>query len=324
MPLESPREQVRRAEELNASAEKHIAKGRLRQALDLLNEAIRIAPAYPNSFANRADVFQKLGMLPQAESDRRRVQDLLRSAGAGPAAITPASSAPESEPEAGPVREPPAKPEPPQEGPPPVIPEPQARMEADGVLAALRRGPLLAIVGIGGIVGALVAIGFIAASTLGGGGSDDDIVLDPAASLTPTVAPRTEAPDATPSPSPVEAGGGSPFTLGRVLGAWEENGLATTSQGTSEGFGGFAIAASDVRLERDGASLDVAVFVYSGPGAVDSDWNLTPGERPVPKGGRSLPVHTSVWWNQNVVVVVRTGSGDVSSDAFDAFLDMGP
>ena len=80
MTLEPPEDAIARARELNAMAGRLIAQGKLRQALDYLNEAIRIAPSYAPSFSYRADVFERLGMLPHSASDRRRAEELLRPA----------------------------------------------------------------------------------------------------------------------------------------------------------------------------------------------------------------------------------------------------
>jgi tetratricopeptide (TPR) repeat protein len=53
-----------------------MARGRFREALDVLNEAIRLDPRYAESFDNRAAVFERLGMYPQADADRRKVAAL--------------------------------------------------------------------------------------------------------------------------------------------------------------------------------------------------------------------------------------------------------
>src|SRR5204862_6588504 len=53
-----------------------MARGRLREALDVLNEAIRADPRYAESYDNRAQVFEVMGMNPQAEADRRKVEEL--------------------------------------------------------------------------------------------------------------------------------------------------------------------------------------------------------------------------------------------------------
>src|SRR3990172_12385784 len=65
----------------NAEAAKLIASGKFPQALRVLNEAIYAAPDYPHSYAKRAMVFDRLGLAPQAEADRRRARDLAESGG---------------------------------------------------------------------------------------------------------------------------------------------------------------------------------------------------------------------------------------------------
>lgn len=64
------------AELRNAAARRLMARGRFREALDVLNEAIRLDPRYAESFDNRAAVFDRLGMYPQADADRRKVAAL--------------------------------------------------------------------------------------------------------------------------------------------------------------------------------------------------------------------------------------------------------
>ena len=53
-----------------------MARRRFREALDVLNEAIRADPRYAESYDNRAQVFEAMGMNPQAEADRRKVEEL--------------------------------------------------------------------------------------------------------------------------------------------------------------------------------------------------------------------------------------------------------
>src|SRR2546427_8714967 len=65
----------------NASAVDLMAKGKLREALNDLNQAIAAAPSYHHSYANRAKVFERMGMLPQAEADRKRAAELAIAAG---------------------------------------------------------------------------------------------------------------------------------------------------------------------------------------------------------------------------------------------------
>jgi hypothetical protein len=77
--------------------------------------------------------------------------------------------------------------------------------------------------------------------------------------------------------------------------------------------------AVDVGLERGESKMDLSVFVYADNDGASEDWDLVPGQA---GAGRTLPELTSVWWNQNVVVVVRSGSGSMSRDALNALLTL--
>src|SRR5688572_16759425 len=65
----------------NAEAVRLIVGGKNREALRVLNEAIYASPDYPHSYANRAIVFERLGMAPQAEGDRQRAHYLAEEGG---------------------------------------------------------------------------------------------------------------------------------------------------------------------------------------------------------------------------------------------------
>jgi dipeptidyl aminopeptidase/acylaminoacyl peptidase len=69
--------------------------------------------------------------------------------------------------------------------------------------------------------------------------------------------------------------------------------------------------------------MELSVLVYEDLQVITEDWELTVGESPMPKEGRAVPDHTSIWWNENIVVVVRSSVGALSSDALDAFLALG-
>jgi uncharacterized RDD family membrane protein YckC len=64
------------AEEKNAAAMRLVAEGKLAEALEALNEAIQMAPNHSPSYLNRADVLARLGMMTQAEADRRMASQL--------------------------------------------------------------------------------------------------------------------------------------------------------------------------------------------------------------------------------------------------------
>jgi uncharacterized RDD family membrane protein YckC len=75
------------AEEKNAAAMRLVAEEKLAEALEALNEAVRLAPNHAPSYLNRADVVARLGMISQAEADRRMAAQL-SPASAGPTAGT--------------------------------------------------------------------------------------------------------------------------------------------------------------------------------------------------------------------------------------------
>src|SRR3990172_5241909 len=91
-------ERLSEAEERLVRAERMIAAGRMRDALDLLNAAIQLAPYHSPLFATRAGVFERLGMAPQAEADRRLAEDIAARYGIERPAPTEAIE-PEPEPE---------------------------------------------------------------------------------------------------------------------------------------------------------------------------------------------------------------------------------
>ena len=140
----------------------------------------------------------------------------------------------------------------------------------------------------------------------------------------------TPAPDPTgtpaltkvPTPPPPASSSGSPYSLSSVQSAWSAAGFPSTVGGTADDFPGFTISPTDVAL--DDGSGHFAVFVYEDLDAPKADWNLSAGQRPSPKPGRTVPDHFSIWWNGNIVVVVRSIDGVASSTAFDALINMTP
>jgi len=133
------------------------------------------------------------------------------------------------------------------------------------------------------------------------------------------------SPSPTPQPSLDPASvRGSPLSLQSLTSAWESKGLeATVTSAESDRYTGFAQAPVRVVLAKSGQTIEIAAFVYGGRDAIKDDWTTPTGERPSPKSGRSLPSHTSVWWNQNVVLVVLQDSG-LSTDSREAFFDARP
>lgn len=167
------------------------------------------------------------------------------------------------------------------------------------------------------------ALGAVLTACAGGDGSAPTPSPSRVATATPTPATRaTPTPTATATPIPDTTG--TPFSFADLQGAWEAKGITVTLGDRSAGFGGFGATAFDVRLTRGDDSMDLSVLVYRDHEAASEDWELTPGEAPLPKPGRDLPDRTSTWWNQNVIAVVRSRLAEISADALDAFLGLNP
>jgi hypothetical protein len=115
---------------------------------------------------------------------------------------------------------------------------------------------------------------------------------------------------------------GSPFSLSTLEKAWQGKGLTLFSAGGAGGFRGTAVTPAAVRAEKGSEDASLAVLVYPNSQAIKQDWNLSAGAAPSPAEGRSIPAHESVWWNQNVVVVLISGSPAVGNEAKDAFLGL--
>jgi hypothetical protein len=137
---------------------------------------------------------------------------------------------------------------------------------------------------------------------------------------TATPAPTTGA---TPSPTPgLPAVNGSPLSLSALETAWKAKGLTLFSEGGAKNFAGQAVTPNAVRARRGAESALIAVLVYPNGSVVKADWNLGSGSSPSPTDGRSMPASQSVWWNQNVVVVLISGDAGVAADAKAAFLGL--
>ncbi len=180
----------------------------------------------------------------------------------------------------------------------------------------------------------LAATVILAAVACGGGGPgtptpDSTATLTatpsaPAATSTPTILP-TPTPELTPTaaPTPTVGTSGSPFSFGDLQEAFEARGIAVDLGDPGAGFSGFAATASDTSVVRGEDSMELSILVYEDIEVIKEDWELTVGASPMPKEGRALPDHISIWWNENFVVVVRSSVGAISSDALDAFLALG-
>jgi hypothetical protein len=151
--------------------------------------------------------------------------------------------------------------------------------------------------------------------------NDDDGPTIQATTRTSSPTPLS-SPSPTPLPSIDPASvGGSPLSLQSLTSAWESKGMEATAQAAdADLYRGFDLSPVTVTLTKSGKTAEVAAFLYEGRGAAGTDWNTPAGERPSPKSGRSLPQHTSVWWNQNAIVVLLNDSG-LGSEAREAFFD---
>lgn len=154
--------------------------------------------------------------------------------------------------------------------------------------------------------------------------NDDDGPTIQATTRTASPTPPS-SPSPTPQPSIDPATvGGSPLSLRSLTSAWESKGMKALSQGAeADLYRGFDQGPVKVTLTRSGKTADVAAFLYDGRDAAGVDWNTPAGERPSPKSGRSLPQHTSIWWNQNAIVVLLSDGG-LGSDVREAFFDAKP
>jgi hypothetical protein len=304
------------AELRNAAARRLMARRRLREALDVLNEAIRADPRFAESYDNRAAVFEALGMAPQADADRKKVADL--GGVKRPSAAEEESGA--SEPQPARVRQRPAQ---------LAIRYPTGpKRRGGGGGAAMRAGgTILITIGlfIAGGIGIYIALTTISDAVNGGnnGGSVAAVTPTPAASggASPTPGPSGgPTGQATPSPSPKSVGqalAGSPLTFKQAQAAWEAKGLTVAVGDVSTEVTGFATTAVDVTLSKGGASLTVAVLFYDSSEQVAMDWTI--GDVVVAKTGH-IPSGPSPWADHNAVVVMLADDPTIHADARDAFL----
>lgn len=305
MPERPSDEPQQRIIELNESARELISRGRLRAALDTLNRAIILGPSYPGSFVARAEVFERMGMLPQADADRRRAQALYEKMGDPEAAVRAArtiSGAPTS-----------------------MHAAPHLRQSAGGF--SVPPGLVMAVVGAaflaafaGGVIVAVNSIEFNSGSPrLVATSAPQEGTPTPLFTAQPTASPQAEP---TSPPSPLIAG--LPFSLSSLQRAFQAGGATAEVTEAGTGFSGFAVAPVGLRVGEGGQSVAFAVLIYPNREAPGNDWDLVPGQRPSPKSGRGLPPHLSIWWNANVVVVLLSDEGGLSDQLFERFLEMTP
>ncbi len=318
----------------NAAARQLIARGRFRQALDVLNEAVRLDPRLPDSYRNRAEVFEALKMLPQADADRQKFLDL------GGVMQSQAEEAAEQ----------PARPAKVRRPPPAAIgikyPAPRPRK---GGFMALSQSGLTVLAGLA-LLGAAVIGVYLAVTVLGDaidggssvevqppgglpnptdvitGGGDGDDGTDDGGEKTPAPTDadggtRTPAPSASLIPTPeslADALTGSPLSFDSLQAAWADKGITATAEDVDDSVTGTGTTPVSVTLARGGDEMHLAVLFYadaSGPGA---DFDL--GGTVTPKEGRSIPGGAVGWWNANVVAIVLDQVDSIKPDAFDAFV----
>lgn len=149
------------------------------------------------------------------------------------------------------------------------------------------------------------------------------------ATPTSVAASPTPRPTGQTSPTPVTTRTATPlpagtdFSIEDLQRAWTARGYSVTLGGQSSGFTGFSAAPRDVRLAKASSMLELSVLRYGSREALMAEWNVSRPQEVVPVGNRSLPARLSLWWNENVIVVVRTRTGS-SSDALEAFLGLSP
>lgn len=146
----------------------------------------------------------------------------------------------------------------------------------------------------------------------------------PAATRSPTAAGGAQGsltPVITRTATPLPAG--TDFSIEDLQRAWTARGYSVTLGGQSSGFTGFSAAPREVRLAKASTMLELSVLRYGSREALMAEWNVSRPQEVVPVGNRSLPARLSLWWNENVIVVVRTRTGS-SSDALEAFLGLSP
>ena len=303
------REVLQTAAYKNAVANNLLNRGKYRDALDSLNQAIQLSPSYPHSYVTRAKVFERMGMLPQAEADRAKASSLTIDGGYDEDEVFGTAAAP---PLAA-VRLP--RPRRTRSMPRLVFPA--------GFIAPVILFSLL-IVGTGGAF--LGATALLRDTSIEAPNIFDGIGFTASnGTSTPTPQPSDAAAQtATPPPTPIPpaATTGSPFSFTTLEAAWRTKGITPQLGTSSPGFNGFTINPIDATLSGPG-SAQMSIFFYDKRDGPKADWDLAAGQRPSPKSGRSVPSHTSIWWNGNVIIVVRSLTGEMNKPAFDAFIALG-
>ena len=333
MQFRSPEDSFRFAARRNADALKQAGKGKLYKALDLLNEAILVAPNYPDSFWNRAAVFDRLGMTVQAESDRKRARELgydvdtdLES-GADKPVRREESRAPR-------VKSPAPKDEFARKGLPSILPAPIVLSLPSLSLGTI--GKIGIAVAVLGAVAVAVVLVFLATEDEEDGNSEQGPIASqstsfqarptqtvvPAPIVTDPILPTVDTPTMS-SEATLLANIGSPFTLESAQTIWEGAGINMEAV-ASDDLDDFSALAYDLELSRGVDLLMISALVYRAREDVADDWLVVPGQRPQAREGRKLPEHDSIWYNQNIFLIIQSGSAGLRSDAFESFIGLDP
>lgn len=131
----------------------------------------------------------------------------------------------------------------------------------------------------------------------------------------PAGTPATGSPIATPNIT------GRAITVGDVQQVWASRNINYQPTSGAPAATGFAVPASPLTLSKAGQTVDVVVFVYPNQDAAEQDWTL--GSASAPKAGKTLGAFDAIWWNENMVMVLRQRTGDITNEARDAFLGLG-
>jgi len=135
----------------------------------------------------------------------------------------------------------------------------------------------------------------------------------------------TAAPGRSPTATPGAVGPGltgRPYSFSNLQSALTAKGITSSQGSQSSGFTGMATTSYDVHMTKGSDTLDAYVLVYPTADAVETDWQLSTGEAPSLKSGRTVPSHVARWYNGNIVILVKSRTGTISNDAFDAFISM--
>lgn len=297
----------------NAAARQLMTRKRWREALDVLNEAVRLDPRLADSYLNRAEVFEALGMQPQADADRRKFTEL-------GGVVRPPESAPAPQPTRTKVRR-----RPPGIGMQYPVPVRPRRRRGALTQTALTLFSVVALLVAGGI-GIYLAVGLIDDAANGGEDSPTGSVTQTPGGQTaaPTdQAGNTATPQPTLAPTPealTEALQGSPLSFDSLQAAWQAKGITAAATEVNSSVTGTDTTPVSVTLSRGGDEMHLAVLFYGDPSAPYRDFDLS--DQVTPIGDTTIPGGAYGWYNRNVVVIVLDQVDTIKPDAFDAFVNL--